>query len=70
MFSKTIFTSMSFQVVKCAVCRSLVNEVQSSIASVDPRKKVDVGSYRIDENGKQKLSQIKYAGSEVVLCLF
>ena len=61
---------MSFQVVKCAVCRSLVNEVQSSIASVDPRKKVDVGSYRIDENGKQKLSQIKYAGSEVVLCLF
>ncbi|XP_045583648.2 protein canopy homolog 2 [Procambarus clarkii] len=53
------------QVVKCAVCRSLVNELHAAISEVDPRKKIDVGSYRIDADGKQKLSSVKYAGSEL-----
>ncbi|XP_042888603.1 protein canopy homolog 2-like [Penaeus japonicus] len=53
------------QVVKCAVCRSLINELHSSISQVDPRKKINVGSYRIDADGKQKLSSVKYAGSEL-----
>lgn len=53
------------KVVKCAVCRSLVSELQSAILEVDPRKKIDVGSYRIEADGKQKLSAVKYAGSEV-----
>lgn len=53
------------QVVKCAVCRSLVNELHAAISDVDPRKKIDVGSYRIDADGKQKLSSVKYAGSEM-----
>ncbi|KAG7168502.1 protein canopy homolog 2-like [Homarus americanus] len=53
------------QVVKCAVCRSLVNEFHAAISEVDPRKKIDIGSYRIEADGKQKLSSVKYAGSEM-----
>ncbi|KAK3865001.1 hypothetical protein Pcinc_029355 [Petrolisthes cinctipes] len=53
------------QVVKCAVCRSLVTELHSAVNEVDPRKKIDVGSYRIDADGTQKLSSVKYAGSEM-----
>lgn len=53
------------KVVKCAVCHSLITELHSSISQVDPRKKIDVGSYRIDADGKQKLSSVKYAGSEL-----
>lgn len=53
------------RVVKCAVCRSLVSEVHAAIDEVDPRKKIDVGSYRIGADGKQKLSSVKYAGSEL-----
>lgn len=53
------------QVVKCAVCRSLVTELHAAISEVDPRKKINIGSYRIDADGSQKLSSVKYAGSEV-----
>ncbi|KAG0712014.1 Protein canopy 1 [Chionoecetes opilio] len=53
-------------VVRCAVCRSLVNELRTAILEVDPRKAIEVGSYRIEADGKQKLSSVKYAGSEVV----
>ncbi|KAG0723490.1 Protein canopy 2 [Chionoecetes opilio] len=53
------------KVVRCAVCRSLVNELRTAILEVDPRKTIEVGSYRIEADGKQKLSSVKYAGSEI-----
>ncbi|KAA0199088.1 hypothetical protein HAZT_HAZT003398 [Hyalella azteca] len=55
---------LSFQVVKCAVCQSLVNEVHYQISQVDPRRKIEVGSYRIASNGDQQTTSRIYAGSE------
>lgn len=53
------------KVVKCAVCRSLVNELHTAILEVDPRKTIEVGSYQIRADGKPKPAVVKYAGSEV-----
>lgn len=53
------------KVLKCAVCRSVVSELHEAILEVDPRKTIDVGSYRIGADGKQKVSAVKFAGSEV-----
>ncbi|XP_068229837.1 protein seele [Palaemon carinicauda] len=66
----TVFACVSSEVpkskiVKCAVCNSLVSELHEAIDKVDPRKKIDVGSYRLDKDGKQKLSSVQYAGSEM-----
>ncbi|XP_066937221.1 protein seele isoform X1 [Macrobrachium rosenbergii] len=65
-----VFVCVSSQVpkskiVKCAVCNSLVDELHAAIDKVDPRKKIDVGSYRLDKDGKQKLASVQYAGSEM-----
>ncbi|KAK7026757.1 Protein canopy 2 [Halocaridina rubra] len=66
----TLFTSAlttsppKSKIVKCAVCNSLVGELHDAVSKVDPRKKINVGSYRIDADGGQKLSSVKYAGSE------
>ncbi|KAG0730601.1 Protein canopy 2 [Chionoecetes opilio] len=59
-----IHSVVPLQVVRCAVCRSLVNELRTAILEVDPRKAIEVGSYRIEADGKQKLSSVKYADSE------
>ncbi|KAF2368723.1 protein of unknown function DUF3456 [Trinorchestia longiramus] len=50
--------------IKCAVCQSLVAEVHREISEVDPRKKIEVGSYRIESNGDQRITSRTYAGSE------
>lgn len=53
--------------LKCIVCRQVVNEITSTIAKVDSRKTIQVGSFRIQPDGSQKQAEIKYAGSEVHL---
>ncbi|CAL4103564.1 unnamed protein product [Meganyctiphanes norvegica] len=51
--------------MKCVVCKSLMLELYDVISKVDPRKKIDVGTYRIQSDGKQDIKQKKYAGSEI-----
>lgn len=51
----------------CAVCRALVDEVSYSIGQVDPKKLVQVGSFRIDGKGNQLTKQVPLARSEVHL---
>ncbi|KAJ8304958.1 hypothetical protein KUTeg_018541 [Tegillarca granosa] len=51
----------------CAVCRAMVDEVNYAISKVDPKKKVQVGSFRVDSKGNQDTYQVPYARSEVHL---
>ncbi|XP_062519900.1 protein canopy homolog 2-like [Corticium candelabrum] len=49
----------------CAACLAVVDEIEWEIEQVDPKKKIQVGSFRVDPDGHQKGSyQVPYAGSE------
>ncbi|XP_055930733.1 protein seele-like [Argiope bruennichi] len=63
------FFQMSVQqsVLKCLVCKQVVHEINSAVSNEDPKKTIQVGSFRIQPDGTQKQSQIKYAGSELHL---
>lgn len=52
------------QELKCQVCKALVKESVEAIAKVDPKKKIPVGSFRLQADGTQKQKTIPYAGSE------
>ncbi|XP_075549494.1 canopy family protein seele [Dermacentor variabilis] len=52
------------QELKCQVCKALVKESVEAIAKVDPKKKIPVGSFRLQADGTQKQKSIPYAGSE------
>jgi len=53
--------------VKCGACLALVDEMDHVISRIDPKKKIQVGSFRIDPQGNQKLKEVPYARSEVYL---
>lgn len=53
--------------LKCLVCQRLVELMEQDIEKVDPKKKVDVGSFRIDHKGDQKNKVVEYRRSEVYL---
>ncbi|KAG8201080.1 hypothetical protein JTE90_028751 [Oedothorax gibbosus] len=63
------FFQSAFQqsIVKCLVCKQVVNEINNAVTNEDPKKKIQVGSFRIQPDGSQKQTQIKYAGSELHL---
>nr|XP_039267937.1 protein canopy homolog 1-like isoform X1 [Styela clava] len=48
----------------CGACKAIVNEVEYIVNKVDPKKTIDVGTFRLDPNGKQKSSKVSYARSE------
>ena len=41
-----------------SVCRALVDEVNYGISQVDPKKTVQVGSFRVDGNGNQNTYKV------------
>jgi len=49
---------------KCDVCKAIVEEIEHDISKVDPAKTIQVGSFRVDPNGKTRTVQKKYARSE------
>lgn len=52
----------------CGACKMIVDEVQYAIKKEDPKKMIEVGSYRLDSQGKMPgAKKIKYAGSEAHL---
>ncbi|GCC31916.1 protein canopy-1 [Chiloscyllium punctatum] len=51
----------------CGVCRALVAELDWAIKQVDPKKTIQVGSFRISPDGSQKPNEIPYAKSETHL---
>ncbi|XP_065839094.1 protein canopy homolog 2-like [Oscarella lobularis] len=52
----------------CAACQVLIEEVEWAVEDTDPKKKLQVGSFRVDPEGKQRGSyEVPYAGSETHL---
>ncbi|XP_078393197.1 protein canopy homolog 1-like [Cetorhinus maximus] len=51
----------------CGVCRALVDEIDWAVKKVDPKKTIQVGSFRISPDGSQKPNEIPYARSEIHL---
>lgn len=62
-----IWGKNSIEMMKCAVCRVLVGEVNYKINQVDPKKKVQIGSFRVDPEGNQKTHEVPYGRSEIHL---
>jgi len=58
---KSLFDSKT---LNCLVCRSLVDEIESKINSVDPAKKVEVGTFRLSGDGTQNRKLIPFARSQ------
>jgi len=61
-----MFVYADHQESMCHVCRAVVEEIENEIKKVDPRKTIEVGSYRIDATGDQK-KKVPYAFSEMHL---
>ncbi|XP_067908061.1 protein canopy homolog 1-like [Heterodontus francisci] len=51
----------------CGVCRALVDEIDWAVKKVDPKRTIQVGSFRISPDGSQKPNEIPYARSEIHL---
>ncbi|XP_076819900.1 protein canopy homolog 2-like [Clavelina lepadiformis] len=51
----------------CGTCKAIVNELEHSISKVDPKKTINVGSYRVNPDGKTRTIQKSFARSEAHL---
>uniref|UniRef100_A0A1I7T8K7 DUF3456 domain-containing protein n=1 Tax=Caenorhabditis tropicalis TaxID=1561998 RepID=A0A1I7T8K7_9PELO len=59
------FNSASVSSLDCGACSLLITHFELKIAAVDPKKKIEVGSFRVSPTGEQKgLKEIGYARSE------
>jgi len=48
----------------CLVCKSLVDEIEHMISKVDPKKKTETGTFRLNSDGTQNKNIIPYARSQ------
>ncbi|GAB1295697.1 Protein canopy homolog 2 [Apodemus speciosus] len=55
------------QDLHCGACRALVDELEWEIARVDPKKTIQMGSFRINPDGSQSVVEVPYARSEAHL---
>ncbi|XP_064354747.1 protein canopy homolog 2 [Dromaius novaehollandiae] len=55
------------QDLHCGACRALVDELEWEIAQVDPKKTIQMGSFRINPDGSQSVVEVPYARSEAHL---
>lgn len=60
-------TKIDSKTLKCLVCRATVNEYAWAVLKVDPKKMVDTGTWRLDENGESKRKIVPYARSQTHL---
>ncbi|XP_077153632.1 protein canopy homolog 2 isoform X1 [Ranitomeya variabilis] len=52
------------QDVHCGACRALVDEMEWEISQVDPKKTTQKGSFRINPDGSQSITEVPYARTE------
>ena len=45
--------------LNCLVCRSIVDEIETAINKVDPAKKVEVGTFRLNGDGTQNRKLVR-----------
>ncbi|XP_077184661.1 protein canopy homolog 2 isoform X1 [Paroedura picta] len=55
------------QDLHCGACRALVDELEWEISQVDPKKTIQMGSFRINPDGSQSVVEVPYARSEAHL---
>ncbi|XP_029450563.1 protein canopy homolog 2 isoform X2 [Rhinatrema bivittatum] len=55
------------QDLRCGACRALVDELEWEISQVDPKKTIQLGSFRINPDGSQSVIEIPYSRSETHL---
>jgi len=53
--------------LRCLVCKNLINEFDAAIWKIDPKKKIDTGTFRINEKGSQERQIVPYARSQMHL---
>ena len=44
--------------VSVSACRAIVSEIEHNVSKVDPKKTIEVGSFRVDPNGKTRTIQV------------
>ncbi|XP_078519379.1 protein canopy homolog 1 isoform X1 [Lissotriton helveticus] len=54
-------------VLYCGACRALVDELQHVLSKVNPKKTVEVGSFRISPDGTQERNKIPLIKSEAYI---
>ncbi|XP_072265096.1 protein canopy homolog 2 [Pyxicephalus adspersus] len=55
------------QDMRCGACRALVDELEWEISQVNPKRTIQKGSFRINPDGSQSITEIPYARSETHL---
>ena len=50
----------STETLNCLVCKALVEEVEAAINKIDPAKKVEVGSHRLNGDGTQSKRLVSF----------
>nr|ACO14890.1 canopy homolog 2 precursor [Caligus clemensi] len=50
--------------MKCLVCEALSREIDAYIAAIDPSKRTETGTFRVDSDGRQGKTIIPYARSQ------
>ncbi|XP_040911505.1 protein canopy-1 [Toxotes jaculatrix] len=55
------------KVLYCSACRAIVDELNYSISQVDPKKTINVGSFRLNPDGTLKDKKVPLARSETHL---
>lgn len=66
-FPHRVSADVDPKTVRCLVCRNVVEEIDNAIQRVDPKRTVEVGSYRLDSIGNQQQKTVPYARSEMYL---
>ena len=46
--------------LNCLVCKSLVEEIDGAINKIDPAKKVETGSHRLNRDGTKNLKLVSF----------
>ena len=62
-------TKIDSKTLKCLVCRATVNEYAWAVLKVDPKKMVDTGTWRLDENGESKRQIVSTTKLNKVYCI-
>lgn len=58
-------SSQGLENLRCLICKQIVNDLATELTRVDPKKKVEIGNYRLDANGNSQHNVVPYALTEM-----
>ena len=50
----------SVHILSFTACLALVDEIDAEVKETDPKKMIEVGSFRVDSRGNQDLRQVSF----------